>query len=193
MWPYRNVPIQNSEPYLERDDSSYFWEYDNTEVDTDYDVGSELPHEAKVPYLVEDGVAITHDELYEYMKEKDDDQSGLPHDGTIYLIDEEAEAAPYSILEEDMNIADRVSKRVQADEASDAFKSEIQPFFTNKIKALLDELQDTIFEIQQGNWPSGWEYQVLRHKPMKMMNEDFLNAVVEQYIDWSNKVQDASE
>ena len=126
-------------------------------------MGSELPHEAKVPYLVEDEVAIPHNELYEYMKEKD------------------------------MDITDRVAKRVQADGAEDAFKYEMQHFFSNKVRALLDELQDTIFNIQQGNWPSGWEYKVLRHKPMKMTNEEFLNAVVDQYIDWSNKVQDASE
>ncbi len=75
----------------------------------------------------------------------------------------------------------------QSSEAKRAFKEELYPHVIGPImeKAKRD-ISEAMYEISQNEWPNkNVEYSVMRHRPMRMKHEDFIDEVMEAFIDWS--------
>ena len=73
-------------------------------------------------------------------------------------------------------------------EAYTAFDDEVYP---RVIKSIMEkakkEISEEMLKISNGKWPSpNVEYSVLRHKPMTMTNEKFIDDIISAYIDWTS-------
>jgi len=74
----------------------------------------------------------------------------------------------------------------KAASAEKAFEYELLPWLANQIGAVLkNTLDKQMLGIQKGKWPdSRLEYAVTRYRPLDETPEEFLEDVVDYYLDW---------
>jgi hypothetical protein len=77
-------------------------------------------------------------------------------------------------------------------EAKAAFKNEILPWLKSLLEKQFLEPANRAMEksLDDGVWPERrMEQGVMRYKPMKLMDDDFREQVVDAYSDWASSIR----
>lgn len=71
--------------------------------------------------------------------------------------------------------------------AKRAFEDEVYPRVIGPImEKAKREISEAMYEISQNEWPNkNVEYSVMRHRPMRVKQEDFVDEIMDAFIDWS--------
>lgn len=77
-------------------------------------------------------------------------------------------------------------------EAKSAFEELKSRYLGNRLRKLFrDDFDKVMEDILDDEWPSeNMEYVVMRHRPMKELHEDFIDDVVDEYINWKRDILD---
>lgn len=85
------------------------------------------------------------------------------------------------------------SEVTAASPAADAWKHELQPYFSREMYKALDKVDKAMLEILDNQkWPEPrMEYGVNRHRSNNQTQEQFIDDVIDEYTKWSGQLKKA--